>query len=93
MTPQELKKLCDDCASYANSGKESVSSSWMPSGCMNLNGRCGLALIQEALELLNKLEQLDAPSEADLRVRNASNPLLQNADGRFLSRHQKPVRQ
>ncbi|GHJ85449.1 hypothetical protein NliqN6_1851 [Naganishia liquefaciens] len=48
MTPQELKKLCDDCASNANSGKETAT-----------------------LELLTKLEQLDAPSEADLRTSKA----------------------
>ncbi|KAJ9125405.1 hypothetical protein QFC22_000365 [Naganishia vaughanmartiniae] len=48
MNAQELKKLCDDCASTANAGKES-----------------------EALELLNKLEQLDPPSEADLRTSKA----------------------
>ncbi|KAJ9109061.1 hypothetical protein QFC21_000388 [Naganishia friedmannii] len=48
MNAQDLKKLCDDCASIANAGKES-----------------------EALELLNKLEQLDPPSEADLRTSKA----------------------
>ncbi|KAJ9107850.1 hypothetical protein QFC19_002756 [Naganishia cerealis] len=65
MNAQELKKLCDDCASTANSGKET-----------------------EALELLNKLEQLDAPSEADLRTSKAGatiNKLQKNSSAAIAS--------
>ncbi|KAI5450759.1 transcription elongation factor TFIIS [Naganishia albida] len=61
MTPQELKKLCDDCASAAASNKE-----------------------DEALELLNKLEQLEPPSESDLRTSKAGatiNKLQKNSSG------------
>jgi hypothetical protein len=94
MTPQELKKLCDDCASNANAGKESVRRYFIFAMMLEADHRLCLAFVGST----GATEQTGTAG-CSVRVRSeGENPISRNTPfgkvDNFLisdSRHPKPA--